>query len=69
MKIKIQGKGGTLELADATFDARFNAPLVHQVVTAYLAAGRAGTKAQKTRSDVRGGGRKPWKQKGTGALA
>ena len=66
MKIKLQGTGGTLELADASFDARFNAPLVHQVVTAYLAAGRAGTKAQKNRSDVRGGGRKPWKQKGSG---
>ena len=45
---QIQGEGGTLELADATFGAEFNEPLVHQVVTAYLAAGRAGTKAQKT---------------------
>jgi large subunit ribosomal protein L4 len=66
MKVKIQGKGGTLELADATFGATFNEPLVHQVVTAYLAAGRAGTKAQKTRSEVSGSGKKPWKQKGTG---
>jgi large subunit ribosomal protein L4 len=66
MKVKIQGKDGTLELADATFGAPFNEPLVHQVVTAYLAAGRAGTKAQKTRSEVSGSGKKPWRQKGTG---
>jgi large subunit ribosomal protein L4 len=71
MKVKLvdgigQGGSGTLELADATFGAAFNAPLVHQVVTAYLAGARAGTKAQKNRSDVRGGGKKPWKQKGTG---
>ena len=71
MKVKLvdgrgQGGSGTLELADATFGAEFNAPLVHQVVTAYLAGARAGTKAQKNRSDVRGGGKKPWKQKGTG---
>jgi large subunit ribosomal protein L4 len=66
MKVKVQGGNGTLELADATFGAAFNEPLVHQVVTAYLAGARAGTKAQKTRAEVRGGGRKPWKQKGTG---
>ncbi len=66
MKVKVQGGSGTLELADATFDAAFNEPLVHQVVTAYLAGARAGTKAQKTRAEVRGGGKKPWKQKGTG---
>src|SRR5512134_3294866 len=66
MKVKVQGNGGTLELADATFGAAFNAPLVHQVVTAYMAGGRAGTKAQKNRSDVSGSGKKPWKQKGTG---
>jgi len=66
MKVKVMGGSGTLELADATFGAEFNAPLVHQVVTAYLAGARAGTKAQKNRSDVRGGGKKPWKQKGTG---
>jgi large subunit ribosomal protein L4 len=58
--------GGTLELADATFGADFNETLVHQVVTAIQAKGRAGTKAQKNRSAVRGGGAKPWKQKGTG---
>jgi len=55
-----------LEVADATFTADFNEPLVHQVVTAYLAASRAGTKAQKTRSAVSGGGAKPFRQKGTG---
>jgi large subunit ribosomal protein L4 len=66
MKVKVQGGSGTLELADATFGAAFNEPLVHQVVTAYLAGARAGTKAQKNRSDVSGSGKKPWKQKGTG---
>jgi large subunit ribosomal protein L4 len=66
MKVKIQGGSGTLELADATFGVPFNEPLVHQVVTAYLAGGRAGTKAQKNRSDVSGSGKKPWKQKGSG---
>jgi large subunit ribosomal protein L4 len=66
MKVKIQGKGGSLELADTTFGVAFNEPLVHQVVTAYLAGARAGTKQQKTRSEVSGSGKKPWKQKGTG---
>jgi large subunit ribosomal protein L4 len=66
MKIKMQGGDGTLELADAAFGAAFNEPLVHQVVTAYMAGGRAGTKAQKTRSDVSGTNKKPWKQKGSG---
>ncbi len=58
--------GGTLSVADAVFAAPYNESLVHQVVVAYQAAGRAGTRAQKTRAEVRGGGRKPWKQKGTG---
>jgi large subunit ribosomal protein L4 len=66
MKVKMQGKGGTLELADATFGAAFNGPLVHQVVTAHMAGARAGTKAPKDRSDVSGSGKKPWKQKGSG---
>ena len=66
MKVKVQGSKSTLELADATFGVAFNAPLVHQVVTAHLAGARAGTKAQKNRSDVSGSGKKPWKQKGTG---
>ena len=65
MKLKMQGSG-SVDVADAAFGADFNEPLVHQVVTAFLAGGRAGTKAQKTRSEVRGGGIKPWRQKGTG---
>ncbi len=55
-----------VQVSDELFACPFNEGLVHQVVTAYMAAGRAGTKAQKTRSEVRGGGIKPWKQKGTG---
>ena len=66
MKVKLQGKNSKVELADSSFAVAFNEPLVHQVVTAYLAGARAGTKAQKTRSQVRGGGAKPWRQKGTG---
>ncbi len=56
----------TVSVADAVFDRVFNESLVHQVVVAYLAGGRAGTRAQKTRAEVRGGGSKPWRQKGTG---
>ena len=58
--------GGSLELADAAFGQKFNEALVHQVVNAYLAGGRRGSQAQKSRSERRGGGRKPWRQKGTG---
>ena len=65
MKLKMQGTG-SVDVAEAAFGADFNKPLVHQVVTAYLAGGRAGTKAQKNRAAVRGGGAKPWQQKGTG---
>jgi len=65
MKLKMQGSG-SVDVADATFDAAFNEALVHQVVTAYLAGSRAGTKAQKNRASARGGGAKPWRQKGTG---
>jgi len=65
MKLKMQDTG-SVDVAEATFGADFNEALVHQVVTAYLAGGRAGTKAQKNRSAVRGGGTKPWRQKGTG---
>lgn len=54
------------QLSEAVFGCRFNEPLVHQVVTAYLAGGRQGTRAQKNRSAVSGGGKKPWKQKGMG---
>jgi large subunit ribosomal protein L4 len=57
---------GTVQVSDVTFGREYNEDLVHQVVTAYLAAGRQGTRAQKTRSEVNGGGKKPWKQKGTG---
>ncbi len=65
MKLAVAG-GKAIKVSEATFGRDFSEALVHQVVTAYLAGGRAGTKAQKTRSDVRGGGRKPWRQKGTG---
>ncbi|MBV9576063.1 MAG: 50S ribosomal protein L4 [Gammaproteobacteria bacterium] len=54
------------ELADEVFACDFNEALIHQVVIAYMAGGRAGTKAQKTRAEVSGGGSKPWRQKGTG---
>jgi large subunit ribosomal protein L4 len=65
MNITTQG-GASLDVADAVFGRDFNETLVHQVVVAYMAAGRAGTHAQKTRSAVRGGGTKPFRQKGTG---
>ena len=65
MKLKMQGTG-SVDVAEAAFGAEFNEALVHQVVNAYLAGGRAGTKAQKNRSTARGGGAKPWRQKGTG---
>lgn len=60
------GKGGSVTVSEAAFGAEFREPLIHQVVVAYMAGGRAGTKAQKNRSEVRGGGAKPWRQKGTG---
>lgn len=60
------GEGRTLEVADAAFGAAFNGSLVHQVVTAFMAGARSGTSAQKTRAEARGGGAKPWRQKGTG---
>ena len=65
MKLKMQGSG-SVDVAEAAFGADFNEALVHQVVTAYLAGSRSGTKAQKNRSSARGGGAKPWRQKGTG---
>lgn len=58
--------GSAVELSDVAFGREFNEALVHQVVTAYLAGGRQGTRAQKTRGEVSGGGKKPWRQKGTG---
>ncbi|MFG6665570.1 50S ribosomal protein L4 [Halomonas sp. HNIBRBA4712] len=66
MNLNLAAGTGTVEVADATFGKEFNEALVHQVVTAYLAGGRQGTRAQKNRSEVRGGGKKPWRQKGTG---
>ena len=60
------GNGGTLTVSDVAFGREFNEDLVHQAVTAYLAGARQGTKSQKSRSEVSGGGRKPWRQKGTG---
>ena len=66
MKLKLQDKKSSVELSDAAFAVEFKEALVHQIITAYLAGGRQGTKAQKNRAQVRGGGAKPWRQKGTG---
>jgi len=71
MELKLVTKTGkqsteSVDLSDETFGKEFNEALVHQVVTAYLAGSRAGTRAHKNRSAVRGGGAKPWRQKGTG---
>ena len=60
------GGAGSVDLADGTFAADYNEALVHQVVTAYMAGSRRGTKSQKSRAEVRGGGAKPWRQKGLG---
>lgn len=65
MKLKLAGSG-SVDVAETAFGVEFNEALVHQVINAYLAGARAGTKAQKNRSSVRGGGIKPWRQKGTG---
>ena len=70
MKLSVVNESGAaksdVEVSDVVFAAQFNEPLIHQVVTAYQAGGRQGTRAQKNRSAVRGGGAKPWRQKGTG---
>ena len=66
MELKSHDGGKAVKVSDQTFAAEFNETLVHQVVTAFLAGGRAGTKAQKNRAAVAGGGKKPWRQKGTG---
>lgn len=58
--------GEAITVSDTVFGAEYNEPLIHQIVTAYMAAGRSGTKAQKSKAMVSGGGKKPWKQKGTG---
>ena len=67
MQLNISGASDkTVDLSDDAFAVEYKESLIHQVVNAYLAGGRAGTHSQKTRSEVRGGGKKPWRQKGTG---
>lgn len=67
MELKLQGQASkTVTVADTAFAQSYNEALIHQAVVGYMAGGRSGTKAQKTRSAVRGGGKKPWRQKGTG---
>lgn len=66
MELVLKDAQSALEVSDTTFGREYNEALVHQVVVAYAAGARQGTRAQKTRSDVRGGGKKPWRQKGTG---
>src|SRR6201998_339430 len=66
MKLKSVNGGATVQVSEAAFGGKFNQALVHQVLTAYRNAARAGTKAQKSRAEVRGGGRKPGGQRGTG---
>jgi large subunit ribosomal protein L4 len=67
MKLKVANGGAELAVSATTFGAEYNEALVHQLVTAYMAGGRSGTKRQKSRAEVRGGGRKPHAQKGTGS--
>lgn len=66
MELAISNTKGVLQVPEDLFAKEFNEALIHQVVNAYLAGGRAGTQKQKTRAEVRGGGKKPWRQKGTG---
>ncbi|TDU28118.1 LSU ribosomal protein L4P [Panacagrimonas perspica] len=66
MEIQVHNSSTKVSVNDAVFAAEYNEPLIHQVVTAYMNGGRAGTKKQKTKAEVSGGGKKPWKQKGTG---
>ena len=69
MELKLMSsakRGAKFDVADAVFAREYNEDLVHQVLTSFMAGARAGTRRQKTRSDVRGGGIKPWRQKGTG---
>ena len=66
MELNITGAEGTVQVSDVAFGREYNEALIHQVVTSYLAGARQGTRAQKTRSEVSGGGKKPWRQKGTG---
>ena len=66
MNLDLAVSGGSVELAETAFAREYNEALVHQVVVAYMAAGRQGSRAQKNRSAISGGGKKPWRQKGTG---
>jgi large subunit ribosomal protein L4 len=66
LKLQNDAAAGSIEVSEKTFGREFNEALVHQVVTAYMAAARAGTKRQKSKAEVRGGGRKPHNQKGGG---
>lgn len=66
MNLNLATSGGSVEVSEAAFGREFNEALVHQVVVAHMAGARQGTRAQKTRAEVAGGGRKPWRQKGTG---
>ncbi|AMR68507.1 MULTISPECIES: 50S ribosomal protein L4 [Pseudomonadaceae] len=65
MQLNVNG-AQAIEVSERTFGGEFNETLVHQAVVAYMAGGRQGTRAQKTRAEVTGGGKKPWRQKGTG---
>src|SRR6202167_4839659 len=66
LQLKNAASSSEIQLSDVAFGRAYNEALVHQVVTAYMAGGRAATKRQKSRAEVRGGGKKPWSQKGTG---
>jgi large subunit ribosomal protein L4 len=66
MNLNLAMSGGSVEVSEAAFAREYNEALVHQVVVAHMAGARQGSRAQKTRAEVRGGGRKPWRQKGTG---
>jgi large subunit ribosomal protein L4 len=66
LQLKNAAAASEIQLSDVAFGRAYNEALIHQVVTAYMAGGRAGTKRQKSRAEVRGGGKKPWSQKGTG---
>ena len=66
MDLQLHNSKETIAVSDAVFGLEYKESLIHQLVTAYMAGARSGTKAQKTRSEVRGGGAKPWRQKGTG---
>lgn len=66
MNLNLAMSGGSVEVSEVAFAREFNEALVHQVVVAHMSAARQGTRGQKTRAEVSGGGRKPWRQKGTG---